>query len=229
MKTFRKVLAQLLMVVLCAGVAMAAATELKTNQDKRSYAIGANVAKNIKLQEVSVDPALVSQGVLDELSGKSLLSDAELGAIMQQLQGEVRQKMMARHEKDAAVNKQRGEAFLEENKKKEGVKTLPGGVQYKVLTAGTGKKPTDADTVTCNYRGSLVDGKVFDASQPGKPVAFKVSQVIPGWQAALKQMPVGSKWQLVIPPDQAYGERGAGNAIGPNETLFFEVELVGIQ
>lgn len=210
-------------------VAPAMSATLATEMDRRSYAIGANVAKNIKLQEVSVDPALVAQGVLDELAGKSLLSDAELGAIMQQLQGEVRQKMMARHEKDAVVNKQRGEAFLAENKKKEGVKTLPGGVQYKVLTAGTGKKPTDADTVTCNYRGSLVDGKVFDASQPGNPVSFKVSQVIPGWQAALKQMSVGSKWQLVIPADQAYGERGAGNAIGPNETLIFEVELVGIQ
>lgn len=210
-------------------VAPAMSATLATEMDRRSYAIGANVAKNIKLQEVSVDPALVAQGVLDELAGKSLLSDAELGAIMQQLQGEVRQKMMARHEKDAAVNKQRGEAFLAENKKKEGVKTLPGGVQYKVLTAGTGKKPTDADTVTCNYRGSLVDGKVFDASQPGNPLSFKVSQVIPGWQAALKQMSVGSKWQLVIPADQAYGERGAGNAIGPNETLIFEVELVGIQ
>lgn len=210
-------------------VAPAMSATLATEMDRRSYAIGANVAKNIKLQEVSVDPALVAQGVLDELAGKSLLSDAELGAIMQQLQGEVRQKMMARHEKDAVVNKQRGEAFLAENKKKEGVKTLPGGVQYKVLTAGTGKKPTDADTVTCNYRGSLVDGKVFDASQPGNPLSFKVSQVIPGWQAALKQMSVGSKWQLVIPADQAYGERGAGNAIGPNETLIFEVELVGIQ
>lgn len=213
--------------MLMAAPAMSAT--LTTEMDKRSYAIGANVAKNIKLQEVSVDPALVSQGVLDELAGKSLLSDAELGAIMQQLQGEVRQKMMARQDKDAAANKQRGEAFLEENKKKEGVKTLPGGVQYKVLTAGSGKKPTDADTVTCNYRGNLVDGKVFDASQPGKPVSFKVSQVIPGWQAALKQMPVGSKWQLVIPAEQAYGERGAGNAIGPNETLIFEVELVGIK
>ena len=95
--------------------------------------------------------------------------------------------------------------------------------------AGTGKVPTDGDTVLCNYRGMLVDGKVFDASQPGKPVSFKVSQVIPGWQEALKQMPVGSRWQLVIPADKAYGGRGAGSAIGPNETLVFEVELVGIQ
>jgi len=202
---------------------------LTTDMEKRSYAIGANVAKNIKQQAVSVDAALVSKGLLDELAGKSLLTDVELGAIMQQLQGEVRQKMMAEREKAAAENKQRGAAFLAENKKQDGVKVLPGGVQYKVLKAGNGKKPTAADTVQCNYTGTLIDGKVFDASQPGKPVSFKVGQVIPGWQEALKQMPVGSKWHLVIPSDQAYGERGAGNTIGPNETLIFEVELVAIQ
>lgn len=224
-----KITVSILAILLLAGTAFAAKTELKTDQEKRSYAIGANVAKNIKQQEVSVDSALVSQGLLDELAGKSLLTDAELAASMQQLQGEVRQKMKAQHDKSAAGNKQRGEAFLAENKKKDGVKTLPSGLQYQVLTAGTGKKPTDADTVQCNYRGMLVDGKVFDASPPGKPAAFKVGQVIPGWQEALKLMPVGSKWQLVIPGDKAYGERGAGSAIGPNETLIFEVELVGIQ
>jgi FKBP-type peptidyl-prolyl cis-trans isomerase FklB len=208
---------------------LAAVTELKTDQEKRSYAIGANVARNIKLQEVNVDPALVSQGMLDEMAGKSLVDDAELGAIMQQLQVEVRQKMIAQYEQAAAENQRRGAAFLEENGKKEGVKTLPSGVQYQVLTAGTGKVPTAADTVLCNYRGMLVDGTVFDASEPGQPVDFQVTQVIPGWQEALQLMPVGSKWQLVIPAEQAYGERGAGNVIGPNETLVFEVELVGIQ
>lgn len=213
--------------MLMAAPAMSAT--LTTDMEKRSYAIGANVAKNIKQQAVSVDAALVSKGLLDELAGKSLLTDVELGAIMQQLQGEVRQKMMAEREKAAAENKQRGAAFLAENKKQDGVKVLPGGVQYKVLKAGNGKKPTAADTVQCNYTGTLIDGKVFDASQPGKPVSFKVGQVIPGWQEALKQMPVGSKWHLVIPSDQAYGERGAGNTIGPNETLIFEVELVAIQ
>jgi FKBP-type peptidyl-prolyl cis-trans isomerase FklB len=228
MKKFCMVMSVTLSVVLIAGVAFSA-TELKTDQEKRSYAIGANVAKNIKQQGVKVDPALVSQGLLDEMAGKSLLTDAELGAVMQQLQGEVRQKMMAEHQKAATENKQRGEAFLAENKKKEGVQVLPSGVQYKVLQAGNGKKPTDTDTVECNYRGMLVDGKVFDASQPGKPVSFKVAQVIPGWQEALKLMPVGSRWQLAIPPERAYGERGAGSAIGPNETLIFEVELVAIK
>ncbi len=208
---------------------LAAVTELKTEQEKRSYAIGANVARNIKQQEVAVDPALVSQGLLDEMAGKSLLDDAELGGIMQQLQNEVRQKMIAEFEKAAVENQRRGTAFLAENQKKAGVKTLPSGVQYQVLTAGTGKLPTETDTVLCNYRGQLVDGSTFDASPPGEPVAFKVNQVIPGWQEALKLMTVGSRWQLVIPADQAYGERGAGNVIGPNETLIFDVELVGIQ
>lgn len=229
MKGIEKLLAKLLVIALAATPLLAGATELKTDKEKRSYAIGANVAKNIKLQEVSVDNALVTQGYLDEMGGKSQLTDAELGAVMQQLQGEVRQKMVAKHEKDAAGNKKRGEAFLAENKKKDGVKVLAGGVQYKVLTAGSGKKPADTDTVQCNYRGMLVDGKVFDASQPGKPASFKLAQVIPGWQIALKEMPVGSKWQVVIPAEKAYGERGAGSAIGPNETLVFEVELVGIQ
>jgi FKBP-type peptidyl-prolyl cis-trans isomerase FklB len=228
MKNHLKILTIVMAVGLFSAAAWAA-TELKTDQEKRSYAIGANVGRNIKQQGVSVDPALVSQGLLDELAGKSLLTDAELGAVMQQLQGEVRQKMMADFQKAAAENKKKGEAFLAENGKKSGVKTLPGGTQLKVLQEGKGKKPTDNDTVLCNYRGMLVDGKVFDASQPGKPASFKVAQVIPGWREALKEMPVGSKWQLVIPADQAYGERGAGNTIGPNETLVFEVELVGIQ
>lgn len=228
MKRLLKTVLPLVMCTLAGTVAVAAVTELKSDQEKRSYAIGANVGKNIKLQEVKVDPQLAAQGLLDELAGKSLLTDAELGAIMQQLQGEVRQKMMARHEQDAAENKKRGEAFLAENRRKDGVKVLPGGVQYKVLKATSGRKPTVADTVQCNYRGMLTDGKVFDASPSGKPVSFKVAQVIPGWQEALVEMSVGSRWQLVIPAEKAYGERGAGNAIGPNETLVFEVELVGI-
>ena len=229
MKAWGKRLILLLPAIMLMGGLAVAADKLVTEAEKRSYAIGANVAKNIKLQSISVDPALVTQGFQDELAGKSLLTDVELGRVMQQIQGEVRQKMMAQHAVDAAENKKRGEAFLAENSKKEGVKILPGGVQYQVLKKGAGKTPTETDTVLCHYRGMLVDGKVFDASKPDSPAAFKVSQVIPGWREALKNMPVGSKWQLVIPAEQAYGERGAGNAIGPNETLVFEVELVGVQ
>lgn len=219
----------LLALLLVAATALNAAAAFKTDQEKRSYALGANVAKNIRMGGVTVDAALVAQGLTDELAGKSQLTDAELAEIMQQVQTEVRQKMTAQRESAAAANKKKGEEFLAANAKADGVKTLPGGVQYKVLKAGDGKKPTDKDSVQCHYRGTLVDGTQFDASQPGKPVTFKVGQVIPGWQEALRQMPVGSKWQLFIPADKAYGERGAGNAIGPNETLIFDVELVAIQ
>lgn len=228
MKITVKVLIALTFFGLSTGAAWAAA-KLTTDLEKRSYAIGSSMATSIKQQGLSVNPALVSQGLLDTFKGKSQLTDSEISTILQQLQAEVRQKKTAEFQKAADKNKQRGEAFIAENVKKKGVKTLPGGTQYKVLQAGSGKVPTDNDTVLCNYRGTLVDGKEFDASQPGKPASFKVGQVIPGWREALKQMPVGSKWQLVIPAGQAYGEQGAGNAIGPNETLVFEVELVSIQ
>lgn len=205
------------------------AVELKTDADKRSYALGANVGKNIKMGGVTVDPKLVAQGVIDELDGKSQLSDAELGAIMMQVQNEVRQKLTAEREAVAKTNKKKGEDFLAANAKAAGVKTLPGGVQYKVIKTGKGKKPVDTDTVECSYTGTLIDGKIFDATPAGKTATFKLGQVIPGWREALKQMAVGSKWQLFVPSDQAYGERGAGNTIGPNETLLFEVELLGIK
>jgi FKBP-type peptidyl-prolyl cis-trans isomerase FklB len=228
MKRNLLVLAVMTVIGLSPGAAWAA-TEFKSDQAKRSYAIGASMAKNIKQQGISVDPTLVSQGLLDTLGDKSQLPDSEIGAILQKFQEELRQKKIDDFMKLADENTQRGAAFMAENGKKEGVNILAGGTQYKVLHAGSGRIPTDGDTVLCNYRGTLVDGREFDASQPGRPASFKVGQVIPGWREALKQMPVGSKWQLVIPANQAYGERGAGNKIGPEETLVFEVELVGIQ
>ena len=133
-------------------------------------------------------------------------------------------------EAEAGENKKQGEAFLAENKTKDGVKTLPSGLEYKVLTEGTGPKPTASDTVECNYRGTLIDGKEFDSSDKhGGPATFPVSGVIKGWTEALQLMPVGSKWQLFIPPDLAYGDRGAGPDIGPDSTLIFDVELVSIK
>jgi FKBP-type peptidyl-prolyl cis-trans isomerase FklB len=131
------------------------------------------------------------------------------------------------HEAGAAA-RQEGEAFLAANKSKEGVVTLPSGMQYKIITAGTGPKPTASDTVSCNYRGTLINGKEFDSSK-GKPVSFPVGGVIKGWTEALQLMPVGSKWQLFIPADLAYGDRGAGADIGPGSTLIFEVELLAIE
>jgi len=154
---------------------------------------------------------------------------AETDAVMQKLRDEAQKKQEAERQKLAAENKQRGTTFLAENGRKEGVKTLPGGVQYRVVQAGSGEKPTDEDTVLCNYRGTLLSGTEFDASKPGTPASLKVKKVIPGLRDALEQMPVGSKWQVVIPAEKAYGERGSAPAIGPNETVIFEIELVGIK
>lgn len=206
------------------------AAVLKTPKDKESYGVGVAIARNLKRQGFAVEQEEVVKGLTDELSGgKLLLSEDDLRAIMVSLQTEVRQKQEQATKAAAEENKKKGDAFLVGNKAKEGVITLPSGLQYKVLQPGDGKKPTDDDTVECQYRGTLVDGTEFDSSYSvGKPVSFKVSQVIAGWQEALKLMPVGSKWQLVVPPQLAYGDRGAG-AIGPGSTLIFEVELVSIK
>jgi FKBP-type peptidyl-prolyl cis-trans isomerase FklB len=227
MKKLLKVLSVSLCATLVAG-AVWAAPKFKTEQEKQSYAIGANLARKLKEQGVTFDASALAKGVKDELGGKSRLTDAEIDETLKQLQNEVRERKVAEHKKLAAENKARGLAFLAENAKKEGVTTLPGGVQYKVLQAGTGEKPTEADSIHCHYRGMLVDGTVFDSSPPGKPAYFDVYEVIPGWREALEQMPVGSKWEIMIPAEKAYGERGAAPAIGPNETLIFEVELLGI-
>ena len=204
---------------------------LKTPKDKANYAIGVNMIGNIKQQGVEIDLDLVIKGMKDAQSGgKLLLTDEEIRTGIDQYQTSVRQKHSQMKAKAAEENKKAGEAFLAENMKKEGVVTLPSGLQYKILKAGDGKKPTDADTVECNYRGTLVNGTEFDSSKrSGKPATFKVGGVIPGWTEALKLMPVGSKWQLFVPSQLAYGERGKGGQIGPNATLIFEVELLAIK
>jgi FKBP-type peptidyl-prolyl cis-trans isomerase len=204
---------------------------LKTQKDKLSYAIGLEMGKAVKDQGFDVDSGLLAQGIKDALSGgKPLLSDEDFRAIIADVQEQLKQKQMQALEEEAAENKKKGEAFLAENTKKEGVVTLPSGLQYKVITAGQGKKPVESDTVLCNYKGTFIDGTEFDSSeQAGKPVAFDVKNILPGFKEALLLMPVGSKWQLFIPSELAYGERGAGNVIAPNSTLIFEVELVSIQ
>jgi FKBP-type peptidyl-prolyl cis-trans isomerase FklB len=126
-------------------------------------------------------------------------------------------------------NKKKGEVFLAENKTKEGVVVLPSGVQYKILKAGNGKKPIDSDVVQVYYRGTLLDGSEFDATEPGQPADLKASSLIAGWKEALRLMPAGSKWQIFVPSQLAYGERGVGSDIGPNETLVFEVELLAVK
>jgi FKBP-type peptidyl-prolyl cis-trans isomerase FklB len=205
---------------------------LKTEKDKVSYAIGMNVGANFKRQGIDVDPNLFMQGIKDATSGgKTLLTEDEERAVLTQYQGELRAKMQEEAKQAAETNKKAGEEFLAANKSKEGVVTLPSGLQYKILKEGNGPKPTASDTVECNYRGTLINGTEFDSSyKRGQPAKFPVNGVIKGWTEALQLMPVGSKWQLFIPSDLAYGERGTpGGEIGPNSTLIFEVELLGIE
>ena len=201
---------------------------LKDQKDKVSYVIGMDIGNNLKKQSVSVNSKIVAKGIEDALAGaKPLLTEQEVQETMMAFQKE----MMAKQAEVAKKNKTEGEAFLAENKKKEGVKTLPSGLQYKVIKAGIGKKPKLNDQVTTNYRGTLIDGTEFDSSyKRGQPATFQVSGVIPGWSEALQLMEQGAKWQLFIPSNLAYGERGAaGGLIGPNATLIFETELISIQ
>ena len=209
----------------------AAPLTLKTQKDKFSYALGMNIGNGMKRQGVEVDPNILVRGMKDALAGrKPLLTEEEARAAVMQVQNEVRQKQQEKEQAAGAVNKKQGEEFLTANKAKDGVVSLPSGLQYKILAAGTGPKPVATDSVVCNYRGTLIDGKEFDSSyKRGQPATFPVNGVIKGWTEALQLMPVGSKWQLFIPPDLAYGERGAGADIGPDATLIFEVELLSIE
>jgi FKBP-type peptidyl-prolyl cis-trans isomerase len=207
------------------------ASVLKTEQDKVDYGIGVSMGKSLKRQGVEkVNPDLVAKGLKDELAGgKMLMSDEELKNALTGFQTELKQKLAKVQMAAAEKNKKAGEAFLAENKKKKGVVTLKSGLQYKIITAGKGQKPKDTDTVEVNYKGTFIDGKEFDSSKPGNPIALQVKQVIRAWQEALQLMPVGSKWQLFVPPELAYGAQGAGGKIGPNTSLIFEVELVAIK
>jgi FKBP-type peptidyl-prolyl cis-trans isomerase FklB len=204
---------------------------LTTDKDKDSYAIGMNIGKSLHRDAVDVDPEILLRGLKDALSGgQTLLTDEEAKTAMTTLQAQVRKAQEEKATAAAETNKKEGDAFLAENKTKEGVVTLPSGLQYKVLTEGAGPKPTAGDSVVCNYRGTLLNGTEFDSSyKHGEPITIAVGRVIKGWSEALQLMPVGSKWQLFIPPDLAYGPRGAGNDIGPNATIVFEVELVSIK
>jgi FKBP-type peptidyl-prolyl cis-trans isomerase FklB len=205
---------------------------LKTQKDKASYAIGLNIGKSMHKDSVDVDASILLRGLKDGLAGsKPLLTDDEARAVMVALQSDLRKKQEEKMLVQGEANKKAGEAFLADNKTKDGVVTLPSGLQYKILTEGTGPKPTATDTVVCNYKGTLLDSTEFDSSyKRGQPATFPVSGVIKGWTEALQLMPVGSKWQLFIPSELAYGARGGpGGGIGPNATLVFEVELMSIQ
>lgn len=213
--------------LIAGGVCQAEDVALKTDKDKVSYVLGMIVGRDMKGQSIELNPEAFTKGLRDMMSGaKPLMSDQEA----EQTMTAFRNEMTAKSKKIADDNKKQGEAFLSANKKKEGVKSLASGVQYKVLKEGTGKMPTASDTVSVNYRGTLLDGTEFDSSyKRGAPATFQVRGVIPGWTEALQLMKTGSKWQLFIPADRAYKETGAGGVIPPNATLIFEVELISIQ
>ncbi|MDD2317591.1 MAG: FKBP-type peptidyl-prolyl cis-trans isomerase [Desulfobacterales bacterium] len=205
--------------------------ELSSPKDKVSYGIGMNIGRNFSQQEFDVNPDILAQGIKDVLAGgQTLMTEEEARTTLMNFQQEMAAKQQAKLKELAEKNRLAGEAFMAENARKEGVVTLPSGLQYKVLVEGTGKTPGQDDTVTVNYRGTLIDGKEFDSSyKRGEPATFPIEGVIPGWTEALQLMKEGAKWQLFIPSALAYGESGAGPDITPNSSLIFEVELISIQ
>lgn len=205
------------------------AETLKTEMEKVSYIIGTQIARNFKTQEIEVNLDSLMMGLKDALEGKELvLSQDEMKQVFTRFQQQMRAKQAAKQAKEAAENLAAGTAFLEANKAKEGVKVLPSGLQYKVVTEGTGNTPTADDKVKTHYRGTLIDGTEFDSSyKRNKPAEFPVKGVIKGWTEALQLMKVGGKWELYIPANLAYGQRGRPN-IPANSTLIFEIELLEV-
>jgi len=213
------------------STAPAAKTTLTTQQEKVGYAIGIQIGSQLAQTKESLDTDALILGINDALAqNKPKLTNEEMQQAKMAFQQEVQAKAQKQIAELAQKNKAEGEAFLAANKTKEGVVTLPSGLQYKVLKEGTGATPTVTDTVVTHYTGKLINGQVFDSSvQRGEPATFPVNGVIPGWTEALQKMKVGGKWELVIPADLAYGERGAGQAIAPNSVLVFEIELLDIK
>jgi FKBP-type peptidyl-prolyl cis-trans isomerase len=213
-----------------APLALAAEVQLKDQKDKISYSIGLDIGTTLKRQVIEVNEELLNTGIQDGLSGKKpLLSEDQVKETMALFQKEMLAKQAEAKKAAAAKNSAEATKFLAENKTKEGVKTTASGLQYKVLKEGSGPTPKPTDTVKVNYRGTVLDGTEFDSSyKRGEPASFPVNRVIKGWTEALQLMKVGSKYQLFIPADLAYGGRGAGSDIGPNAMLIFDVELLGI-
>jgi len=220
----------IVMLLFATSLYAAEGVALKTPKDKLSYIIGVQIGNDLKNQSIDVDPAIVSRGLNDSMSGsKLLISDQEAKDIIAVYQKERAAKVAEERKKAGEKNKQEGAAFLAANKKKEGVKMLPSGLQYRVIKEGTGKTPKATDTVVTQYKGTLINGTEFDSSyRRNEPATFPVSGVIKGWTEALQLMKEGSKWEIVVPPELAYGEQGAG-PIGPNATLIFEIELVSVK
>ena len=207
------------------------APELKTPKDKLSYSIGYNLGGGLKRDEVDIDPEIVVRALKDAYSGgKALLTDTEMATAISALQKDMAAKQQEKTKMSTEKNKKEGAAFLAENKKKDGVKTTPSGLQYQVLAEGKGKTPKATDSVSVNYKGMLLDGTEFDSSyKRGQPISFVLNRVIKGWTEGLQLMKEGGKIKLFIPSDLGYGEQGTpGGPIGPNAVLIFEVELISV-
>ncbi len=215
-----------------AGIASAGEPALDTPGKKLSYAIGRQVGESLTRQgmQTDVDADTLCAAIREALSGKeSSMDQAEVARVMMEFRKKIRAKMEQTMSRKGTANVTAGKAFLKANAAKPGWTTTASGLQYKVVKQGKGAKPSATDKVKVHYRGSLIDGKEFDSSyKRGQPAEFPVNGVIKGWTEALQLMPVGSKWELVIPSDLAYGKRGAGRDIGPDAVLKFEVELLDI-
>lgn len=208
-----------------------ATTTLKSEQDKLSYAIGSDLGKNFKQQNIPVEPSIFVQGMKDSMQGKnSQMTDEEMKQTLQNFQKKMMMKRVAQMKQQSDINKKAGVDFLEANKGKNGVVTTDSGLQYKVIEKGVGDSPAATDMVEVEYTGKLISGKVFDSTEKtGKPVKFNVGGVIKGWTEALQLMKPGGKWEVYIPSELAYGSRNSGGPIGPNQTLIFQIKLLSVE
>ncbi|MBU0579721.1 MAG: FKBP-type peptidyl-prolyl cis-trans isomerase [Candidatus Omnitrophica bacterium] len=204
---------------------------MKTEMEKVSYIIGQQIGADFKAQDLGIDVEILANSIKDAHAGEEpKISPQEMQEIMQSFQQKMQKKMAEEQKEASGTNTTEGKAFLAENAKKDGVVVTSSGLQYKVITEGTGKTPKATDTVETHYEGKLINGEIFDSSLArGQTVTFPVNGVIKGWTEALQLMKVGAKWELYIPAELAYGENGAGPKIGPNATLIFQVELVSIK
>ena len=216
--------------IVLGGCTVKADEKLETTKHKASYVIGVQLGTQMSQTKDDIDLDKVMLGLRESFDGKEpRIQKEEMMKVMQEFQQGIQAKQQAKMTEAGSKNAKEGETFLAENKKKDGIVTLPSGLQYKVLTTGKGKSPKASDTVVTHYRGSLLDGKVFDSSyERGEPVSFPVHGVIPGWTEALQLMKAGDKWQLFIPSALAYGENGQG-PIGPNSVLLFDIELLEVK
>ncbi len=223
MKSFIIALATVLLV--SPVVAQEKSAPLKDQKDKFSYAVGLNIGFNFVKQKVPVNPDALATGVKDALAGKPAMTEAQIKETMTAFEKDMKETQKQAGEKNATT----GQKFLEENKKKDGVKTTASGLQYQVVKEGSGEQPKATDTVTVNYRGTLIDGTEFDSSyKRNEPASFPLNGVIKGWTEGVQLMKKGAKYKFFVPANLAYGERAVGPDIGPNSTLIFEVELLEV-